>query len=450
MAPSATDILPTVSNGTNGFAHIKKYKDRSNLVPFASRLKDGRALAQDVWSIFNAVNLPSDCINLGQGYMNFPPPQWVKDAAGEALATTATNHYSHPKGRLRLREAIKKVYGPLLGRDLDVENEIQVTSGANEGTLYSVFTAFLEPGDEVIMFEPFFDQYLPSVVFNGGVPVYVPLHPDLSGERPTSDDWKIDFDELARAITPRTKMIIVNTPHNPVGKVFTREELEKIAALAEQHNLIVMSDEVYDFLVFDNKEHVRIATLPGMWDRTVTVGSAGKLFSATGWRVGWLIAPASIIRPTLAACTRIVFCSNSPLQEAAAVGLEQIEERGYLAQTVKEYDERRLTLTSAFDKLGMTYSHPEGSYFVLLDISSVHWPENYPFPESLQGRGRDFNRACWFIAMEVGVSSIPVSEFYCEEHCSIGESYARFAFCKDVDTLKQAAERLQNLKRFLR
>ncbi|KAH9938548.1 PLP-dependent transferase [Fomitopsis serialis] len=460
MAPSATEsqsAATTGVNGTNGLSHIKKYKDRSNLVPVASRLKDGRALAEDVWSIFNAANLPADCINLGQGYMNFPPPIWVREAAEQALAVTATNHYSHPKGRPRLREAIKKVYSPQFGRELDVETEIQVTSGANEGMSratgqYSVFTAFLEPGDEVIMFEPFFDQYLPSVAFNGGVPVYVPLHPKLTGDKPTSNDWVIDFDELARSITPRTKMIIVNTPHNPVGKVFTREELEKIAALAEQHNLIVMSDEVegvqYDFLVFDNKEHVRIATLPGMWDRTVTVGSAGKLFSATGWRVGWLIGPPSIIRPTLAACTRIVFCSNSPLQEATAVGLEQMEERGYLPQAVKEYDERRLTLTAAFDKLGMTYSHPEGTYFVLLDISTVKWPENYPFPASVQGRGRDF-RACWFIAMEVGVSTIPVSEFYCEEHCSIGENYARFAFCKDVDTLQRAAERLQGLRRFL-
>ncbi|KAI0729365.1 PLP-dependent transferase [Fomitopsis betulina] len=451
MAPSATHAQPTPVNGvngTNGLSHVKKPKDRLNLFPFASRLRDGRALAQDVWSIFNAVNLPADCINLGQGYMNFPPPQWVKDAAEEALATTPANHYSHPKGRIRLREAIKKVYSPLFNRELDVENEILVTSGANEGQ-YSVFTAFLEPGDEVIMFEPFFDQYLPSVAFNGGVPVYVPLHPDMSADKPTADDWKIDFAELERAITSRTKMIIINTPHNPVGKVFTREELEKIAALAEQHNLLVMSDEVYDFLVFDNKEHVRIATLPGMWDRTVTVGSAGKLFSATGWRVGWLMGPPSIIKPTLAACTRIVFCSNSPLQEAAASGLEQMDERGYLPQTVKEYDERRVTLTEAFDKLGMKYSRPQGTYFVLLDISSVHWPDNYPFPESLHGRGRDF-KACWFIAMEAGVSAIPVSEFYCEQHTSIGENYARFAFCKDLDTLKHAAERLQNLKQYLR
>ncbi|KAJ3913967.1 pyridoxal phosphate-dependent transferase [Lentinula edodes] len=422
--------------------------DYPSPVKFASRLKDGRALAEDVWSIYNVANLPADCINLGQGYMNFAPPEWVRKAAEEALGVVAANHYSHPKGRIRLRQAIKKVYDPQLHRDLDVEKEILVTSGANEGQ-YSVFTAFLEQGDEVIMFEPFFDQYLASVTFNGGVPIYVPLHPPANASgKFSSDEWKIDPKELRAAITPRTKMIIVNTPHNPVGKVFTRAELEMIASLAKEHNLLVMADEVYDTLVFDGKEHVRIATLPGMWDRTVTVGSAGKSFAATGWRVGWLIGPEYIIRPTLAASTRIVFCSNSPLQEAAAAGLEQVQERKFFQTQTAEYAERRKVLTDCFDTLGLPYTNPEGSYFILLDISRVKFPDDYAFPQSVLGRGRDF-KACWFIALEVGVSSIPVSEFYCIEHANIGEVYARFSFCKDVDTLRHASERLQNLKQYI-
>ncbi|KAJ3784289.1 pyridoxal phosphate-dependent transferase [Lentinula aff. detonsa] len=422
--------------------------DHPSLVKFASRLKDGRALAEDVWSIYNVANLPADCINLGQGYMNFAPPEWVKKAAEEALDTVAANHYSHPKGRMRLRQAIKKVYDPQLHRDLDVEKEILVTSGANEGQ-YSVFTAFLEQGDEVIMFEPFFDQYLASVTFNGGVPIYVPLHPPANASgKFSSDEWKINPEELRAAITPRTKMIIVNTPHNPVGKVFTRAELEIIAHIAKEHNLLVMADEVYDTLVFDGKEHVRIATLPGMWDRTVTVGSAGKSFAATGWRVGWLIGPEYIIRPTLAASTRIVFCSNSPLQEAAAAGLEQVQERKFFQTQTAEYAERRNILTDCFDTLGLPYTNPEGSYFILLDISRVKFPDDYPFPRSVLGRGRDF-KACWFIALEVGVSSIPVSEFYCLEHANIGEVYARFSFCKDVDTLRHASERLKKLKQYI-
>jgi kynurenine aminotransferase len=405
-------------------------------------------MAEDVWSIFNAANLPADCLNLGQGYMNFAPPKWITAAATEALNTVGANHYAHPKGRLRLRQAIKQFYGPQLNRDLDVESEVIVTSGANEGQ-YSVFTAFLDHGDEVIMFEPFFDQYLPSITFNGGKPVYVPLHPpsrDIT--KPTSGDWTIDFEELRAAITPRAKIIIVNTPHNPVGKVFTRTELEKIAALAEEFNLLIMADEVYDCLVFDNKEHIRIATLPGMWERTVTVGSAGKSFAATGWRVGWLIGPKSIIWPTLAATTRIVFCSNSPLQEAAAAGLEQAVEHQFFETQLKEYQERRDVFIESLDRLGVSYSLPEGTYFVLMDSSNVKFPDDYPFPESVLGRGRDF-RACWFIAMEIGVSSIPVSEFYCAEHMALGENYIRFAFCKDLDTLKAAGERLQKLKKYL-
>jgi len=373
----------------------------------------------------------------------------VPEAAEEALNTVGANHYSHPKGRPRLRQAIKNHFSPDFGRELNVETEILVTSGANEGT-YAALVAFLEYGDEVILFEPFFDQYLPSVVFNGGKPVYVPLHPTTSGiDKPTGQDWIIDFDELRRAITPRTKMIMLNTPHNPVGKVFTRKELEAIAALVEQHNLLVLSDEVYDCLLYDNEEHVRFATLPGMWERTITVGSAGKSFAATGWRVGWLIGPESMIKPTLAASTRIVFCTNSPLQEAAAAGLEQVKQRGFFTDQTREYTERRDLLVSAFDKLGMKYTLPQGSYFVLLDISNLHFPEDYPFPEVLNGRGRDF-KACWFIAIEIGVSSIPVSEFYCEEHCEIGEAYARFAFCKDMDTIQAATERLMGLQKYLK
>jgi len=202
-------------------------------------------------------------------------------------------------------------------------------------------------------------------------------------------------------------------------------------------------------LVFDGEEHVRNATLPGMWERTVTVGSAGKSFAATGWRVGWLVGPESIIRPTLAASTRIVFCSNSPLQEAAAAGLERSKAHNFFPTQMKEYAERRDVLIKVFDELGMKYTLPQGSYFVLLDISDLDIPDDYQFPESLHGRGRDF-KACWFIAMEIGVSSIPVSEFYCEEHCNIGEAYARFAFCKDIDTMHAAAERLKNLSKHLK
>ncbi|KAH9846010.1 PLP-dependent transferase [Lenzites betulinus] len=423
---------------------------KRKMFPLASRLTEGRALTLDVWSVFNAASLPADCINLGQGYMNFPPPAWTIEAAEHALRSTEGNHYSHPKGRPRLRNALKDFYSPQFGRSLDPETEIVVTSGANEGQ-YAVWTAFLEPGDEVIIFEPFFDQYLPSIVFNGGKPIYVPLHPStesISGTNVGRKTWTVDFDELRRAITPRTKMIVLNTPHNPVGKVFTREELEHIAELAHAHDLIVMSDEVYESLVYDKREHVRIATLPGMWARTVTVGSAGKLFAATGWRVGWVIGPPTLIMPTLAATVRIVFCTNSPMQEATAAGLEEAVARRFFETQLQEYEERRNILADAFEQLGLEYVLPEGSYFFLVNISRLRWPETYSFPALLEGRGRDF-KAAWFMANEIGIWSIPISAFYCDEHVSIGENYARFAFCKDIDTIRRAAERIPRLREFL-
>ncbi|KAF9646775.1 PLP-dependent transferase [Thelephora ganbajun] len=388
------------------------------------------------------------CISHEVSSMNVMRAKWLGVSSPINVCANLSHPREHPLG-VKSVSAIKNHYEAGFGRSLDVETEILVTSGANEGQ-YSVFVAFLEHGDEVILFEPFFDQYLPSVTFNGGVPVYVPLHPQTADvSKPTGHDWKIDFDELRRAITPRTKMIVLNTPHNPVGKVFTRKEIEAVADIAKEFNLLVMSDEVYDCLVFDGEEHVRIATLPGMWERTVTVYSAGKSFAATGWRVGWLIGPESIIKPTLAASTRIVFCSNSPLQEAAAAGLERAKQHDFFATQTKEYAERRDVLTKVFDDLGMKYTLPQGSYFVLLDISNLDIPDDYPFPQVLNGRGRDF-KACWFMAIELGVSSIPVSEFYCEEHCNIGEAYARFAFCKDLDTLHAAAERLKKLTKYLK
>ncbi|KAI0739491.1 PLP-dependent transferase [Daedaleopsis nitida] len=436
------------------------------VVPYASRIKDGRAVALDVWSIFHASNLPEDCINLGQGYMNFPPPTWARRAAQEALQSVDGNHYAPPKGRPRLRNAIKQFYGTEFGKELDAESEIVVTSGANEaqpglvltrdvrsyGTgQYAAFTAFVEPGDEVIVFEPFFDQYLASIVFQGGKCVYVPLHPSWEpapGMRSGKRSWTVDFDELRSAVTPRTKMIVLNSPHNPLGKVFSRAEMEQVAQIAEDHNLLVMSDEVYEGLVYDGREHVRFATLPGMWNRTLTVGSAAKLFAATGWRVGWVIGPPALLAPVLAASTRIVFCSNTPLQEGAAAALEEARPRRFLERQLAEYAQRRSVLVGAFEQLGMEYAWPEGSYYILLDISRVRWPEDYPFPPHVESRGRCF-KAAWFLANEIKVSCIPVSDFYCDAHKPIGENYARFAFCKDLDTLRAAAERLQRLRDYL-
>lgn len=424
----------------------------------SKKLTAGGADKLDVWSIFTPANMPPDAINLGQGFMNWNPPDWVRNASEKAMNNDVmSNHYSHPRGRPRLLKAISKHYSPQF-ENLTKENrelrpeEIVVTAGANEG-MYAALLAFLNPGEEVICIEPFFDQYLASIIFNGGKPVYVPLHPpeapeDGSFAKRTGADWKLDLKEFDAAFTDKTKVVIVNTPHNPSGKVFTREELTAIAEICTKHDVLVLADEVYDCLTFDGTEHVRIAALPGMWERTLTVGSAGKSFAATGWRVGWLIGPSELILATLQASTRIIFCTNSPLQEAVAEGLELANEKAFFEDQIKAYQERRDVLCSYFEQLGLSFTLPQGSYFVLVDMSKVKVPEGFDFPEVVKGRGRDFE-TCWFMAQQLKVVAIPPSEFYCREHLQYGEKFARFAFCKDLDTLHAAGKRLLGLKEFI-
>jgi kynurenine aminotransferase len=267
----------------------------------------------------------------------------------------------------------------------------------------------------VICIEPFFDQYFATIAFNGATPVFVPLHPPQGDSGKTSGaDWTLDFDEYRAAFTSKTKAVIINTPHNPVGKVFTRAELEELAKICIEKDVLVIADEVYDCLVYDGKEHFRIASIPGMWERTLTVFSGGKSFAATGWRVGWLVGAQPLISATLAAHSRIVFCTNGPMQEAIAIGLEGAKEHDFFATQTNEYVERRDILCSYFDQLGLPYTTPEGSYFVLVDFSKVKVPDDFPIPDTCTvGRGADF-KAAWFIAnSKIRVVGIPVSECKC-------------------------------------
>lgn len=244
---------------------------------------------QDVWTIVNegaAASPKQPIVNMGQGFFGYNPPKFVLDAAKEALDRVECNQYSPTKGRPRLRKAIADAYSPFWGRKLNPETEVTITTGANEGML-SAFMAFIEPGDEVIIFEPFFDQYISNIEIPGGKIVYVPMHPPADGADRTSSagEWTVNFEELEKAVTPRTKMIVINTPHNPVGKVFSKDELLKIADICLKNEIIILSDEVYDRLFYT--PFTRIATLsPEVEKITLTVGSAGKNFYATGWRVG--------------------------------------------------------------------------------------------------------------------------------------------------------------------
>ncbi|PWN48309.1 PLP-dependent transferase [Violaceomyces palustris] len=455
------------------------HKERS------SRIKTELSRGLDVWSLFNPVVFPS-AVNLGQGFMNWQPPKYVLKGMNEAIEERVdVHHYSHPKGRLRLRQAISDHYssefnppdsllpgadrwdgqgdsGPGLrmpsakGRRLDVEEEIQVTSGANGG-MYSILGAFLEEGDEVICIEPYFDQYEAEIIFNGGVPTYVPLIPPASSKADGSranlvssaSEWRMDWQLLEEKMSsPKCKAMFLNTPHNPVGKIFTLEELSRLAKLCTKYDILVISDEVYDCLTYDGEKHIRIASLEGMWDRTITVGSAGKSFACTGWRVGWLIGPPHLIGPARTVHTRITFAVNSAAQEGSAIGLERSSEEGFFARQIHEYDQRRLELTSILDKLGLPYTMPQGSYFVMADVSDVVIPEDFEIPPRISSKALDYSKA-WFIAKTCDVVVIPSTAFYSDQNANVGERFVRFSFCKDGQ-LQEAGERLKKLLPFIK
>ncbi|BFZ55262.1 arylformamidase [Savitreella phatthalungensis] len=405
---------------------------------------------QDVWSMVNgaAAELKSPPANLGQGFMDFAPPHWLTEAAKGCFDSVATNQYSPTRGRPRLMEAIAKAYSPLYKRQIDPKSEIVITAGANEG-FYSAFAGLLDKGDEVIVMEPFFDQYISNIEFNGGVVKYVRIKPPKdAGERNVSSrDWKLDLDDLRAAITPRTKILMLNTPHNPIGKIFDESELRAIGDIAIEHNLIVLSDEVYDRL--DYSPQVRLASLSDeLAKRTITIGSAGKTFGCTGWRVGWLIGPSDLIRYAAAAHTRICFVANSPLQEATAIAFERAQEENYYAGTVEAYKRRLRILCDTFDDLGLPYTIPDGSYFLLVHFGKVKIPD--PFVKDVpatvtEGRAKDF-LLCYFLLKELGVVSIPPTEFCTTPDL---EDYLRFAFCKTEETLLLAKEKLQGLRQYI-
>ncbi|KAJ2497425.1 arylformamidase [Coemansia sp. RSA 2052] len=407
----------------------------------------------DVWTMMNQVAASVNAVNLGQGYMSYPPKEFIKLAAQEALVENAHNQYAPPRGRPGLLEQVGIHFANRLSRPIDASSELSIHAGANEALL-SVFTAFLEhgKGQEVILMEPAFDQYTPNIIMSGGKPVYVPLRVQSAGKDPSkevisSHDWKLDMDELEAAINENTRIIVVNTPHNPIGKVFSREELEQIGAIAARHNLLILADEVYEHLTY-GVEHISIATLPGMWERTITVGSAGKMFGVTGWRVGWSVGPAELIQPTLSAHTRIVFTSNTPLQEGVASAFRMAKENDFLNIQRQEYERRRDRLMAIFDDVGLPYVVPDGAYYLLVNAKAIKIPSDYSFPDFIEERGDNFKLVYFFIK-EFGVSGIPPTEFYSEPHKHLANDYIRFAFCKTDEGLDEAAKCLQSLKCYL-
>ncbi|AQZ17785.1 BNA3 (YJL060W) [Zygosaccharomyces parabailii] len=415
--------------------------------------------AKDVWSLTNEAasaaannqqNKGRELINLGQGFFSYSPRRFAIEEAQKALEIPLVNQYSPTKGRSSLINALTKLYSPFYGVDLKPEN-VTVTTGANEGILSSLM-GILNPGDEVIVFEPFFDQYIPNIELLGGKVVYVPISPpkDVDERIVQGKDWTIDYEELARAFTDKTKAIILNTPQNPIGKVFTKEELTKIGNLCVKNNVVIISDEVYEHLYF-TESFTRIATIsPEIGQLTLSVGSAGKTFAATGWRIGWVVSlNPELLSYVSKAHTRICFSSPSPIQEAVANSINDALKSDYFESMRKDYIRKFDIFTSAFKELGLPYTVPEGTYFILADFSKINIPEDYPWPSEILNKGKDFRISHWLIN-ELGIVAIPPTEFYIKEHEKSAENMLRFAVCKDDEYLCKAVERLKLLKPYIR
>lgn len=405
---------------------------------------------KDVWSIVNeaAEAAEKPVINLGQGFFGYNPPEFVLNAAKESLDRVDCNQYSATQGRLRLRQALSNAYSPYFGRTLDATSEIVITSGANEGIL-SAIMGFVEYGDEVIVMEPYFDQYISNIEMAGGKVVYVSLQPPEKGDTETcpASQWTLDLSDLEQKITDKTRMIIVNSPHNPIGKIFSKDELQGIGDLCVKHDIIILSDEVYDRLYYT--PFTRIATLsPEIDRRTITVGSAGKTFYCTGWRVGWLIGRPELVKYAGISHTRICFAAVSPLQEATAIGLELADAENFW-ETSKSDMKRKMTLfNEIWAELDLPFTEPDGGYFVLVNMKKVQIPTNYIFPAHIENKPRDF-KLTWWLIKELGIAAIPPSEFYTEAHQAVAENYLRFAVCKPDEILEAAKQCLRALKRFM-
>lgn len=372
----------------------------------------GATIFDEMTALANA----HQAINLGQGFPDFTAPDFLKTAAQQAIAADV-NQYAPGNGRLPLRQALARKMAAFYGLTVDPQTEITVTHGATEA-IFATIMGLVNPGEEVILFEPFYDSYVPAVRMAGGVPRFYTLRPP---------DWSIDPDGLAPLFGPRTKAIIVNTPHNPTGKVFSSEELQLIADLCIRHDVIAVSDEVYEHIVFDGRLHQPIATRPGMAARTVTISSLGKTFSVTGWKVGWAIAAPPLNQAVYRAHQFITFSGAAPLQEAAVAALDT--GAAFYRELAAGYQRKRDLLVEILRDVGLTPIVPAGSYFVMVDIGGQGFANDVAF--------------CRYLTTEIGVAAIPPSAFYADP--ADGAMLARFAFCKKEETLRQAAQRLRKL-----
>ncbi|XP_071947856.1 kynurenine--oxoglutarate transaminase 3-like isoform X2 [Antedon mediterranea] len=402
-------------------------------------------LDKNVWVEFSALAAETKAVNLGQGFPDFATPGYMIEALKEATthANPLMNQYTRAFGHTRLVNALAALYGKFQNRTIEPTKEILVTIGAY-GSLFNSIMGLVNPGDEVIIIEPFFDCYKPMVLLAGGVPKYIPLKPRENAE--STKDWILDPIEFAAMFNDKTKMIIVNNPNNPLGKVFTKDELTMIAELCKKHNVICISDEVYEWMIYTGNKHERIASYPGMWERTITIGSAGKTFSATGWKLGWGIGPENLMKGLRVVHQHSVYCCPTPLQEAVAVGLEtELARFGqpdcYLTSLAEELEEKRNKVCKVLHEIGLEPIVPDGGYFILADVSKI----NVDFDDGTSDT-RDYKFVRW-LTKNVGVATIPPSAFFSDDHKYIGEKYIRICIIKEESTLEKGLELLKTLNK---
>jgi len=365
----------------------------------------------------NRLAVAAGAVSLAQGFPDFPCPPELKAAAAEAVAADH-NQYAITFGAKPLRDAIAaKTARFHPGWIVDAEAEITVVNGATEGMIAATL-GLLDPGDEVIVFEPFYENYGPDAILSGAVPHFVTLH---------EPDWSIDPDELRTAVTPRTRAIVVNSPHNPTGKVFSRSELGLIADVCREHDLIAFTDDIYQHLIYEG-EHIPLATLPGMRERTVAIDSMSKTYSVTGWRVGWVITSPELTIGVRRVHDFLTVGAAAPLQQASVAGLLMAD--GYYGRLLADYRERRDILLPALETAGFRVHRPAGAYYAMTDIRDLTDEDDVTFARRL--------------IEDPGLATVPGSSFFSRPE--LGRTKVRFAFPKKLETLRAAADRLTSIR----
>jgi aminotransferase len=389
-----------------------------------SKVTGSRKALQFTESVIREMTRLSDAhnaVNLSQGFPDFAAPQAVKEAACAAI-NADDNQYAVTWGQRPLREAVAREFTRRYGVNVIADQQVTVCCGSTEAMM-STMMAIIDPGDEVVVFEPFYENYGPDAILSGATPRYVTLHPP-SGPGGT---WTFDPDELAASFNEKTKAIILNTPNNPTGKVFTREELQAIAALCQKWDALAISDEIYEHIIYDGQQHVPIATIPGMADRTITINGLSKTYSVTGWRVGWTISPPSVTGAIRKVHDFLTVGAPAPLQAAGAVALGLPDD--YYTTMAAGYKRRRDMLLDILARHHFTCYKPLGAYYIMTDISTFGFKDDVEFVR--------------YLIKDVGVAGVPGSSFY--KDASKGRTQLRFCFCKKDATLFAADERLAKL-----